>query len=401
RYANTQLLNYPYFALAVGLPGLLRTFADPFIPVPQPGAFPLNPTIPSPLSPSAPIVGVPISGLFVDPELSTPYVQQYNANVQWEVFKDYLLEVGSVGTKGTKLLQVVSLNQPVYKRAANVFVAPFGPALSTQKMVANGIQQAQTSANSRYNSLQNSMTKRYSRGLQFLAAYTLGKSNDYYSGGQINELFAMPGDELHSKLNYGPSDFDRRHRMVASFVYELAKSSMQNRIGKAVLNNWQLNGILTLQTGLPFTIIDSPNLALIQRAHFAAGAHDLLTTGDIESRLNQYFNTSAFVLSRPILNGANLGIPNNPTFDPNNPFGNTPRNFLYGPGQKNLDFSVVKFIPIKETVRAEIRAEFFNLFNWTNFANPNINIAVPATFGRITATSSGPRVIQFAFKISH
>src|SRR4029079_5912814 len=89
RFANTQLLNYPYFALAVGLPGLLRTFANPFIPVPQPSAFPLNQTIPSPLSPSAPIVGVPISGLFIDPELSTPYVQQYNANIQWEVFKDY------------------------------------------------------------------------------------------------------------------------------------------------------------------------------------------------------------------------------------------------------------------------------------------------------------------------
>ena len=109
-------------------------------------------------------------------------MQQYNANVQWELFKDYLLEVGYVGSKGTKLLQVVSLNQPVYNRAANVFVAPLGTALSTQKMVANGIQQTQTSANSRYNSLQISMTKRFSRGLQFLSAYTLGKSNDYYSG---------------------------------------------------------------------------------------------------------------------------------------------------------------------------------------------------------------------------
>ena len=75
-------------------------------------------------------------------------------------------------------------------------------------------------------------------------------------------------------------------------------------------------------------------------------------------------------------------------------------NFLYGPGQKNLDISVVRFIPITETVRAEFRTEFFNLFNWTNFANPNNNIAVPATFGRITATSSGPRVIQFAFKVN-
>ena len=120
----------------------------------------------------------------------------------------------------------------------------------------------------------------------------------------------------------------------------------------------------------------------------------------MESRLDQYFNISAFVPSRPIVGGGNLGTPNNSTFDPNNPFGNTPRNFLYGPGQKNLDLSVVKFIPIRETVRAELRAEFFNIFNWTNFANPNTNIAVPTTFGRITATSSGPRVIQFAFKVS-
>ncbi|HJS24393.1 MAG TPA: TonB-dependent receptor [Pyrinomonadaceae bacterium] len=400
RFANTQLLNYPYFALAVGLPGLLRTFANPFIPVPQPGAFPLQPTIPSPLSPSAPLIGVPVSGLFIDPELSTPYVQQYNANVQWELFKDYLLEVGYVGSKGTKLLQVVSLNQPVYNRAANVFVAPFGTALSTQKMVANGIQQTQTSANSRYNSLQVSMTKRFSRGLQFLSAYTLGKSTDYYSGLAVNELVAIPGDQLNWNLNYGPSDFDRRHRFVHSFVYDLPKVSVTARIPKALLNNWQVNGILTLQTGTPFSIIDSPNFAIIQRANFAPGATNLLTSGDVKSRLNQFFNISAFVLSRPVLGGGNLGTPNNPTFDPDNPFGNTPRNLLYGPGQKNLDLSVIKFIPIKEAVRAELRAEFFNLFNWTNFANPNSNIAVPATFGRITTTSSGPRVIQFAAKVS-
>lgn len=392
RYASTQLLNYPYLALAVGLPGLLRTLANPFIPVPQPNAFPLQPTIPSPLSPLSPIVGVPISGLYVDPELSTPYVQQYNANVQWEVFKNYLLEVGYVGTKGTKLLQTISLNQPVYNRAANVFVAPLGTALGTQKMTASGIQQVQTSSNSRYNSLQISVSKRFDRGLQFLAAYTLGKSTDYFSGSAINELSPTAGDQLDWKLNYGPSDFDRRHRLVTSFVYDLPK--------KGLLKNWQVNGILTLQTGTPFSIIDSPNFFIIQRANFASGANNLLTSGDIESRINQFFNKSAFVFSRPLLGGGSLGTPDNPTFDPANPFGNTPRNLFYGPGQKNLDLSVVRFIPIRESVRGELRAEFFNLFNWTNFANPNSNIAVPATFGRITATSSGPRVIQFALKVS-
>jgi hypothetical protein len=284
------------------------------------------------------------------------------------------------------LLQTVTLNQPVYNRAANVFVAPLGPALSTQKMTASGIQQVQTSSNSRFDSLQISMTKRFSKGLQFLAAYTLGKSQDYYSGGPLNELIPVHGDQLNWKLNHGPSDFDRRHRFVMSFVYEW--------------KNWQVNGILTLQTGTPFSIIDFPNNFIIQRANLAAGANAVLTTGSIESRLNQYFNTSAFVSSRPILGGGNLGTPNNPTFDPGNPFGNTPRNFLYGPGQKNLDLSVVRFIPINEKLRAELRTEFFNLFNWTNFANPNNNIAVPATFGRITATSSGPRVIQFALKVS-
>jgi len=389
RYANTQLLNYPYFALAVGLPGILRTFANPFIPVPQPGAFPLNPTIPSPLSPLSPIVGVPISGLFVDPELSTPYVQQYNTNIQWEIFRDYLLEVGYVGSKGTKLLQVVTLNQPVYNGAANVFIAPLGTALSTQKMTAGGMQQAQTSSNSRYNSLQISMTKRFTDGLQFLAAYTLGKSQDFYSGGPLNELIPVPGDNLNWTLNYGPSDYDRRHRFVTSFVYDLPK----------FLKHWQVNGILTLQTGTPFSIVDFPNNFIIQRANFAVGGSAVLTSGSTESRLNQFFNTAAFVPSRPILGGGNLGTPNNPTFDPDHPFGNTPRNFLYGLGQKNLDFSVVRFIPITETVRGEFRTEFFNLFNWTNFANPNNNIAVPATFGRITATSSGPRVVQFAFKV--
>ena len=385
RYASTQLLNYPYFALAVGLPGVLRPFANPFIPVPQPNAFPINPTIPSPLTPLSPIVGVPINGLFVDPELSTPYVQQFNANIQWELFKNYLLEVGYVGSKGTKLLHSITLNQPVYNRGANVFVAPLGPALSTQKMMASGVQQVQTASNSRYDSLQISVTKRLSKGLQFLAAYTLGKSRDYYSGAPINELVPVPGDHVNWKLNYGPSDFDRRHRFVNSFVYEF--------------KNWQVNGILTLQTGTPFSIVDIPNNFVIQRANFATGANAILTSGSTESRLNQYFNSAAFVPSRPIVAGGNLGTPNNPTFDPNNPFGNTPRNFLYGPGQKNLDFSVVRFIPLGERVRGELRTEFFNLFNWTNFANPNNNIAVPATFGRITATSSGPRVIQFAFKV--
>jgi hypothetical protein len=169
-----------------------------------------------------------------------------------------------------------------------------------------------------------------------------------------------------------------------------------------VLNNWALNGILTLQTGTPYSIIDVVGNQIIQRANLKPGfTGSIETSGSTQDRLNGFFDVNAFAPSRPfLLNGNSTGTPSNPTFDPNNPFGNTARNFLYGPGQKNMDFSVVKFIPITERVRGEFRTEFFNIFNWANFANPNNNIAVPSTFGRITATSAGPRVIQFAFKVN-
>jgi hypothetical protein len=408
RYANTQLLNFPYLALAVGVVNplgvivpSLRPFSSPFVPVPQPTQFPVNTTIPSPLSPLTPLVGVPISGLFISPDLRTPYIQQYNTNVQWEFADNYLLEVGYVGASGRKLLQVITLNQPVYNPATNSFTAPFGSVLSTQKNSAGGIQQVQSSSNSQYNSLQVSVTKRFSQGLQFLAAYTLGKSTDYYSGTAVNELQAVAGDQVNWRTNFGPSDYDRRHRFVYSFVYDLPKSTSDSSVTRALLNNWEIAGILTLQTGLPFSIIDNPNNNIIQRANFASGfSGDVYTTGDITDRLSAYFNTGAFVISRPIVAGGAVGAVNNPAFDPANPFGNTPRNGFRGPGQKNLDFSVVKFIPFTERVRGEFRTEFFNLFNWTNFANPNNNIAVPVTFGRITQTTTGPRVIQFAFKLN-
>ena len=410
RYANTQLLNYPYLALAVGLvnplgglvPGLLP-YSSPFVPVPQPTQFPVATTIPSPLSPLTPLVGVPISGIYIDQNLRTPYIQQYNANVQWEFANDYLLEVGYVGATGRKLLQVITLNQPVYNRATNSFTAPFGAALSTQKNTAGGIQQVQSSSNSQYSSLQVSVTKRFSRNLQFLAAYTLADSTDYYSGTAVNELQAVAGDQLDWRSNRGPSDFERRHRLVYSFVYDLPKTNSESSAARALLNNWEIAGILTLQSGLPFSIIDAPNNNIIQRANLsavAAGGGPFYTEGDTVDRLNGYFNTAAFVTSRPIIAGGAVGVVNNPTFDPAFPFGNTPRNFLRGPGQKNLDFSVVKFIPFTERVRGEFRTEFFNIFNWTNFANPNNNIANLATFGRITQTSTGPRVIQFAFKLN-
>jgi outer membrane receptor protein involved in Fe transport len=384
RFANTQLFNFPYLALGVGI---FRPLGNPFAAVPQPGAFPLNATIPGPLAP----LGVSISGVYVDPNLRTPYVQQYNANVQWEFARNYLLEVGYVGSKGTKLLQLLTLNQPRFNPLTNTFSAPFGPFISAQKNATGGLQNVSTSSSSHYDSLQASVTKRFSRGLQFLAAYTLSKSIDYYSGGTINELVSTPGDQFNWKTNRGRSDFDRRHRLVYSFVYDLPQFAGNSSAARRLLNDWELSGILTLQSGLPFSVIQAPDNNTIQRANLRPGSTGSIEgTGRTQDRLTQYFNTAAFAPST--LTGG--------FFDPNAPFGNTGRNILTGPGQKDFDFAVVKFIPFTESVRGEFRTEFFNLFNWANFANPNSNISIPATFGRITQTSAGPRVIQFAFKLN-
>jgi hypothetical protein len=384
RFANTQLFNFPYLGLGVGV---FRPLATPFAAVPQPGAFPVNATVPSPLAP----LGILISGVYPDPNLRTPYVQQYNVNVQWEFARDYLLEAGYVGSKGTKLLQLLTINQPVYNPATNTFAAPFGAFVSAQKNATGGLQQVQTSSNSHYDSLQLSVTKRFSRGLQFLSAYTLAKSIDYYSGGTVNELVSTPGDQLNWKTNRGRSDFDRRHRFVTSFVYDLPGLVGNDSAARWVLNDWGVNGIATFQSGLPFSVIQVPDNNTVQRANLRPGfTGSIEGSGRAQDRLAQYFNTSAFVSST--LTGG--------FFSPGAPFGNTGRNILTGPGQKNVDFSVVKYLPFTERWRGEFRTEFFNLFNWANFANPNSNISVPATFGRITQTSAGPRVIQFAFKLN-
>lgn len=389
RYANTQLFNFPYFAIGVGLPGFTNTFANPFPAMPTPSAFPTAATIPSPLAGSL----VSISGVYVDPELRTPYIQQYNFGVQWNFAKNYLLDVGYVGNKGTNLLQVILLNQPTFNTATGTFgPAPLGTGFSTNRNLTGGVHQVQTTSLSNYDSLQTSLSKRFSNGTQFLASYTYGKSIDYYSGAStgVNELANINGDQFNWRTNRGRSDFNREHRFVISGVYDLPKLTDQNDFVKGVFGNWQMAGIAVFQSGLPINIVDNPGNTLTNRANYNRSfSGDVYTSGDVSDRLNGYFNTGAFARSA-------FGTT---TFDPNAPFGNFIRNSLTGPGQKNIDLSLIKFIPFTERFRGELRLEAFNIFNWVNYANPNSNIS-GANFGRIERASTGPRVLQLGFKFN-
>ncbi|CAN5629027.1 hypothetical protein BH10ACI3_BH10ACI3_15820 [soil metagenome] len=402
RYANTQLFNYPYFALGVGLPGFTTTFASPFVNMPVPGSFPTAATIPSPLTPIAPFVGVPIAGVFVDPNLETPYVQQYNIGVQWQLKGNYVFDVGYVGNKGTHLFQVVTLNQPAYNPATNSFTTKWATSvISGNKNATGGMQQVQTSSVSNYNSLQMSLNKRFSNGLQFLAAYTFGQSTDFYSGAAVNEVTNMVGDQVNWRANRGRSDYNREHRFVLSGVYALPNKAYNSGFARGLLNNWQIASIIVVQSGLPFSIENNNGTSIIQRANYnRAFTGKLYTSGSTGERLNAYFNTGAFVTScSTAACGAATGAVTNPNFDASAPFGNSLRNLMTGPGQRNVDVSFIKIIPITEKIRGEFRTEFFNAFNFVNYANPNNNM-IGANFGKIERASTGPRVIQFAFKLS-
>ena len=410
RYANTQLFNAPYFALGVGVVNNLfggaagtRTAANPFIPLPPSSNFPVAPTIPSPLWLSTPFVGVPIAGVWVDPELQTPYIQQYNLGVQIGLPNNFVAEFGFVGNRGTHLLQVITLNQPIYSGPTGTTVTyPLGAPVphpvggtaafifSPNKNLTGGMQQVQTTGVSSYKSIQASLAKRFSNGTQFLAAYTGGEATDYYSGGNVNELINVAGDQYNWRLNRGPAEFNRKHRLVISGAYDLPKFVDNSNAAKWLVNDWQIAGIAVFQSGLPFTIVDSNGTTIISRANFNTNynSSEFYTAGGVSDRTLRYFETSAFVTSRP----------GTATFDPNAPFGNTPRNFLFGPGQKNVDVSFIKFLPFSDRFRGELRAEVFNAFNWVNYANPGSTIGT-ATFGRITSASAGPRVVQFAAKL--
>ncbi|HMZ81787.1 MAG TPA: hypothetical protein PLL06_18975, partial [Acidobacteriota bacterium] len=219
-------------------------------------------------------------------------------------------------------------------------------------------------------------------------AYTYSHAIDEYSGqGSSNgtsDVSADFGNQGNFAGNRATADFDRRHRLVVSMVYDLpAIYKGDNVIGKSLVNNWQLSGVFTGQTGSPFSVINTAGLFDSSRASYnPLFGGDPNGSGPDKERLNRYFNTSAFILSSG-----------------NGNFGTTGRNILTGPGQTNTDISVVKFIPIKERHKVEFRAEFYNIFNQTNFANP-VNVRANPNFGRIVSTSTGPRLIQFAFKYS-
>ena len=390
RIANLQILNYPYNIIGVGLGAINNPFPDlAGLTFPQtaqvPAALPLYYY-------GVPLTGISptaISGYYVAKNFTAPYNEQYNLSAQYELRRNLLLEVGYVGSKGTKGVNVYTVNQAGSPNAALLTASGF-----SGNKAFNGLEVADNSGISHYDSLQASLTRRMDKHLQFLASYTYSHALDNGSGGEETELAAEPGDQQNPSTQYASSDFDRTHRFVFSGIYELGKVyNGGSHLMEEAVNGWQAASIVTLQTGAPFSVLCASGSALNSRANYIGGS--LTEPGGTRKNLGEYFNTSSFSCPLSTVPGSGVGAPVDLP-----PFGQSGRNLVRGPGQKNVDFSMSKHFAIHEATNLEVRGELFNIFNWANFGQPN-NDLLGAGAGAINTLGSGPRVIQFAMKLNY
>jgi hypothetical protein len=239
-----------------------------------------------------------------------------------------------------------------------------------------------TRFDTRYDSMQVKLDRRYSNGLLWTNSYTLSRSKDY-----VNDVGAIstPADVEKS---YGPSNFDRTHSFVSSFVYELPFLRGSQGLAGKILGGWQVAGIFIAQSGTPVDIqANAASLRAPQNTQRPNQNGDHIVIGDIGPG-RQYFDTSVYSAPAP------------------NTFGNMGRNAgPRGPSYVNLDASLVKRFKVKGRVAAELRADAFNVTNTPHFANPG-NTFGSANFGQVTGTlgtdlgGTGPRLVRFGARLT-
>jgi hypothetical protein len=307
-------------------------------------------------------------------------MQHWNFNIERQLWRASVLEVAYVGSKGTKLLTARDINQP------QPSVLPPGlPFVPRPDPRFDDIDLLESRANSSYNAMQVRFQQRLTRGFSALASYTWSKSIDdasnfFSSAGDPN----FPQNSFNVAAERGRSNFDVAHRLNVSYSYAFP-SRKYDGVAGTLFNGWETYGIVTLQTGRPFTVallseIDNSGTG---RSILGFGANDrpnLVGNPELSDPTTlQWFNTAAFA------------------FPPPGTFGNAGRNILDGPGFQNVNASLLKNTRITERVNLQFRAEAFNLFNHPNFNLPDNFLGSP-TFGRITSARD-PRHIQFGLKL--
>ena len=338
----------------------------------------------------------------IDTSAEPPYAQNWNVSVERALAGRYLVAARYVGAKGSRLPRNVEANPAVYAPGATAQNA------DRRRIYANcpadgsacdfsTIAMLSYVTRSLYNAAQVSLSRRYDSGVGFNVSYWLSSSKDELSSMNLSGAAAKPlageNDLAQNPFDlgaeYGPSLFDARHRFVASASWQPHLFEKSPAVVHAVLNGWQVNGIATLNSGTPFTVTDSANVALQANSPpisgFPASRPNL--TGDPNAgphTIDQWISRSAF---------QRLDVRTQA-----GQFGNSPRNVARGPGYANLDVSLTRTFQLSQRTRLELRAESFNVTNRVNLGLPVADLN-SANFGRIISAGP-PRLMQFAAKLT-
>ena len=308
----------------------------------------------------------------IDADFKDAYYHQWNLFTEGELFRDFTAGVGYVGSRGVNLPATRDYNQPL----------PGSGSVQSRRPIQQygSIAYVTATSESIYHSMQLRLERRFRDGLSFLVNYTLSKAEDVvpiYGG-------AAP-DANNVEAARGPADTDSRHRFSASFSYELPFGpgrAFLSDAGTAVdllVGGWQVNGIVSLVSGVPFTPFVSQDVAGTGRPN--SQWPNRVCDGKVDNPTpDRWFDASCFT------------VPAAGTF------GNAGRNILIGPGRQVVDLSIFKSFQVRQQHQLQFRAEIFNMLNHANFAQPNATIDAPLTVGRISATSTDSRQVQLALK---
>lgn len=337
----------------------------------------------------------------------TPYVIQYNLDVQQTLPYDTTFDIAYVGDRGRKQQQSreggidfdqlpaadLSLGTQLQSKVANPFYGAItngaltGPQTTAAQLLIRYPQFTSVlplflaGGNNQYDALQLRANKRFASGLQLQASYVWAKNYDNGTNHQ---------DSFHPMKDYAITSYDIRQRFIVSYIYDLPFgrgrmfANHMSRTEDLILGGWQVNGITTLQGGNPLQISASNNLSNFdfQTLYANTNGQNATLHGDIHKRLNEYFNKADFSQPEPF----HLG--NGPAYYDN----------LRGPGLNSTDLSLFKEFNSFERLKVQFRAEAFNAFNHVQFGNPDTGVT-DASFGEITSQNNAPRQVQFGLKL--
>ena len=314
-----------------------------------------------------------IGGAGMDSNFHPEYAESWNGSFQRMLSRNWVAEAGYFGSK------VVGADDSTWN---NIPVPGPGPVAARRPdPLLSGFRVVHWGGSSKYHSLTAKLEKRFTGGLAANVNYVWSKATDVASSpGPTFSESNYPQNVLNRSLDHALSSFDHRHRLAVSLTYELPFANHRSDwIGKTA-GGWAVMGIGTYQSGAPFTV-NLPN----DNANIGAGPSqrpDLIANPNLGAQTpDHWFNTTAFVMPAPYT------------------FGNAGRNVVFGDGLVNTDVSLVKRNRIRDKVALEFRAELFNVFNNTNFADAPGRIAFTPSFGRYFSANN-PRQVQLALKLA-